>query len=153
MRSGRVGRRLLLAGVLAWAVTGCGITWTPGVPSPTRSASSSTDPSPSATPTGAPTLSAPSWPGADAVVAENDNPGQPGWLTGPVTVTAYRLGHYGGVGSRTIWTSDPVTDVTQPKPQYLATTRTWTAANWTSSGRTRSTGTSASSPLRSAVSA
>lgn len=160
---------MLLAGVLAWAVTGCGITWTPHPstpPTPATGAPPTTSGSEASSPSPTPSVATPTWPGADAVIAENANPGQPGWLTGisdppsgviegystrpsvlpgeqvalrirsttgPVVVTAYRLGHYGGVGSRTIWASDPVTDVTQPKPQYLATTRTWTAANWRTS--------------------
>jgi hypothetical protein len=54
-------------------------------------------------------------------------------LDGPVTVQAFRFGWYGGVGARLVWTSDPVTQVQQPAPQYEATTRTWSAANWTPS--------------------
>lgn len=52
---------------------------------------------------------------------------------GPVVVQAYRIGWYGGVGSRLVWTSAPVTQVDQPKPQFEPATRTWSAANWTPS--------------------
>ncbi|MBK8729547.1 MAG: hypothetical protein IPM00_09240 [Tetrasphaera sp.] len=52
---------------------------------------------------------------------------------GPVIVTAYRFGHYAGVGSRKVWTSQPVTSVTQPAATYTAATRSWSASNWSPS--------------------
>lgn len=44
---------------------------------------------------------------------------------GPVTVTAYRLGHYGGAGARRVWTSAPLPGGRQatPTPDALGTVR------------------------------
>ena len=57
-------------------------------------------------------------------------PGQPAVLRlssgiGPVTVTAYRLGHYGGAGARRVWASEPlrVTRQTRPTADPLGTVR------------------------------
>ena len=49
---------------------------------------------------------------------------------GAVTVDVYRLGWYDGDEARLIEHSDPVTTVEQPEPDYDATTRTVSAANW-----------------------
>ncbi len=38
---------------------------------------------------------------------------------GPVTVTAVRIGHYGGVGGRAVWTSPATTVAAQPDPKVL----------------------------------
>ena len=54
-------------------------------------------------------------------------------LEGPVVVKAYRMGWYAGAGARLVWTSPMVSQVDQPKPQFEATTRTWSASNWTPS--------------------
>jgi N,N-dimethylformamidase beta subunit-like, C-terminal len=54
-------------------------------------------------------------------------------LEGPVVVKAYRMGWYAGTGARLVWTSPVVSAVDQPKPQLDATTRTWSASNWTPS--------------------
>ena len=54
-------------------------------------------------------------------------------LEGPVVVKAFRIGWYSGAGARLVWTSPSVTQVDQPKPQFEATTRTWSASNWTPS--------------------
>ena len=54
-------------------------------------------------------------------------------LDGPVVVKAYRMGWYGGVGARLVWTSPVVSAVDQPKPLLEATTRTWSGSNWTPS--------------------
>lgn len=43
------------------------------------------------------------------------------------TVSAYRIGWYGGNGARLIWKSDPLPGVNQPKPQQVAATKTWSA--------------------------
>ncbi len=48
----------------------------------------------------------------------------------PVTVTAYRMGWYGGKRARRVWTSPSVTDTVQPAPTFDAATRTVSAANW-----------------------
>ncbi|HEU4332276.1 MAG TPA: N,N-dimethylformamidase beta subunit family domain-containing protein, partial [Lapillicoccus sp.] len=65
-------------------------------------------------------------------------PGEPVSLyvrstVGPVVVKAYRVGWYAGAGARLVWTSPPVTSVTQPAPVLEAATRTWSASNWTPS--------------------
>lgn len=43
------------------------------------------------------------------------------------TVSAYRIGWYGGTGGRLIWKSEPLPGVNQPKPQQVAATKTWSA--------------------------
>jgi len=48
----------------------------------------------------------------------------------PVTVTAYRMGWYGGKRARRVWTSPAVTDTVQPAPTFEPPTRTVSAANW-----------------------
>jgi len=65
-------------------------------------------------------------------------PGEPVGLyvhstQGPVVVKAYRAGWYGGAGARLVWTSPQVSQVDQPTPTYGASTRTWSASNWTPS--------------------
>lgn len=48
------------------------------------------------------------------------------------TVSAYRIGWYGGKGARLIWKSEPLPGVSQPKAQQVASTKTWSAP-WTPS--------------------
>lgn len=43
------------------------------------------------------------------------------------TVSAYRIGWYGGSGARLIWKSEPQPGVNQPKAQQVAATKTWSA--------------------------
>lgn len=57
---------------------------------------------------------------------------------GPVTVRAYRLGHYGGTGAREVWTSGAVPAGRQPGPRTDAL-RT-VSCSWPESLRIRTTG-------------
>jgi len=65
-------------------------------------------------------------------------PGQPVSLyvrssAGPVVVKAYRVGWYAGAGARLVWTSPPLSAVSQPAPVLEPATRTWSASGWTPS--------------------
>ncbi|WP_344256293.1 N,N-dimethylformamidase beta subunit family domain-containing protein [Terrabacter carboxydivorans] len=57
---------------------------------------------------------------------------------GPVTVRAYRLGHYAGAGAREVWASDPVAATKRPSPttDALHTVR----CSWPESLRVPTTG-------------
>ena len=127
--------RPLAAAVVVTLLTAC----SPASPAPTASApaASATVSTPSATPTPAPVAenSRPGtreWELADADIAgERDLggytdkvsalPGEPVGLyltssLGAATVSAYRVGDYGGTGGRLVWRSQPVNVPKQPAP-------------------------------------
>ena len=49
---------------------------------------------------------------------------------GPVTVTAYRMGWYGGTEGHLVATYPPVQPVAEPASEFIAATRTVSDANW-----------------------
>ena len=61
-------------------------------------------------------------------------------VDGPVTVQAFRMGWYGGVGARLVQSYPSVTRVSQPAGTMSAATHTYSDANWTPSLTVDTTG-------------
>ncbi|MBL1200335.1 MAG: DUF4082 domain-containing protein [Nostoc sp. GBBB01] len=53
--------------------------------------------------------------------------------TGNYTIDVYRLGYYGGLGGRLIWSSGQLNGITQPPCNFDSSTRTVSCENWSTS--------------------